>query len=103
MAENISKEEVVHVAKLARIEITPEEETKFTEELSGVLKYIDQLQDINTDNVAPTYHPASPKGHDAIENITREDRVVPCEKRERLLNSAPAREGDFVKVKSVFK
>ncbi len=103
MAEKISKEEVAHVAKLARIEITLEEETKFSKELSGVLGYIDQLQNVDTENVAPTYHPAAPLNHDAIENITREDKVVPCEDREKLLSSAPAREGDFVKVKSVFK
>lgn len=102
MSQKLTKEEVQHVAKLARIELTEQEENQFATELSKVLEYVDALQEVDTENVEPTYHPAAPKGHDVIENVTREDKVVPCDDREKLLNRAPAREGDFVKVKSVF-
>jgi aspartyl-tRNA(Asn)/glutamyl-tRNA(Gln) amidotransferase subunit C len=102
MAQKITKEEVEHVAKLARIEITEQEKEQFTNELSKVLEYVDKLQEVDTENVKPTYHPAAPKGHDVLENSVREDTVIPCNDREKILDRAPAREGDFVKVKSVF-
>lgn len=103
MSDSISPKDVKHVAKLARIEITESEESQFSKELSSVLGYIDQLQEVDTQDVEPTYHPVMLNGHDVLDNITRPDTVIPSDKREEILNEAPAREGDFVKVKSVFK
>lgn len=90
--------EVEHIAKLARIELTLSEKEKFAAQLSAILEYVAQLKEVDTSEVEPT---AQVTG---LENIIRDDEVKSCdlETREKLLNAAPERDGDFIKVKSVF-
>ncbi len=92
---SLTKEEVKKVANLARLEITPEEESSFATQLSSILDYFEQIGELNTDNVEPMTR--------AIEvyNITREDKQIGNSERENILNSAPEREDDFFRVPKI--
>ena len=94
----LSKEDVLKVAKLARIELTDKEVEKFQGQLSGVLNYIEQLQAVDTDDVAVT---AQVTG---LENVWRKDELIECppDVQEATLKEAPQRTGNLVKVTSVF-
>lgn len=94
----LSKEEVLKVAKLARIELSDSEVEKFQAQLSDILTYVDQLQTINTDGVEST---AQVTG---LENVGRNDEIKDCpsDEREAALSQAPERTGNLIKVKSVF-
>ena len=63
--------QVAHIAKLARLTLTSEEEKKMSKELSSILKYVDVLSEVNTDGIEPT---AQVTG---LENALREDIVKP--------------------------
>lgn len=93
----LTKQEVQHIAKLARLGLIPKEIEKMREELSSILDYIDQLKKVNISNIRPTSHPIS------IENVTREDEVrsAKSEVRRRIIEQTPAMEKGFVKVKSI--
>lgn len=96
---SISIKDTEHIAKLSRLELSESEKKKFSKELSSILNYIEQLKEVDTDKVEPT---AQVTG---LTNITREDKVDQTESkktREQILENAPMRDGDFVKVKSVF-
>lgn len=93
----ISKEEVEHVARLARIELSDREKEHFSEQLSRILDYISQLEKVNTDNVKPLAQPI------LLKNVFREDKVVESGKEKDLLSIAPEREENFYKVKKVIE
>lgn len=69
----LTKAQVEHIAKLARLTLTPAEAEKMTKELSSILQYVEQLNEVNTDNVPPT---AQVTG---LTNTLREDQVKPSE------------------------
>ncbi|AFL99841.1 glutamyl-tRNA(Gln) and/or aspartyl-tRNA(Asn) amidotransferase, C subunit [Desulfitobacterium dehalogenans ATCC 51507] len=86
----ISREEVEHVALLARLELTEEELMTNTEQLNSILDYAVMLEKLNTDDIRPTAH-AVP-----LHNVLREDLVKPSMDREKVLANAPdAKEGFF--------
>lgn len=95
--EKLSVREAEHIADLARIEFSEEEKIKYAEDLSAVLNYIDQLSEVNTDNVLAASNAAG------LVNAVREDIVENCgeETKKKILDGAPAREGDYIKVKAV--
>lgn len=84
----ISRKEVQHIAKLARLGLTEKEVDKFRKELSGILDYMAKLKEIEVAKVKPTSHPLK------VENMTRRDEAKE-EKRKILLG--------FLKVKSILK
>ena len=87
---NITKDEVLHVADLARLRLTEEETVKFTNQLSQIIQYMDQLNELDTTNVTPTTHVAP------LTNVMREDEVQPSLERDQVLKNAPThREGMF--------
>src|SRR3989338_8594419 len=93
----ITKDQVEHIAKLARLELTEEEKAKMTKELGQILAYVEKLQEVNTDGIEPT---AQVTG---LENVFRKDEVGdqlgnPAD----LVAAAPEHERGFVKVKGVF-
>ena len=83
----LSKEEVKHIADLARLGLSQAEITKFRKELSLVLSYIDKLKEVEAIGVKPTTHPFK------IENVFRKDAVG---KNNQLISG-------FLKVKSILK
>lgn len=91
----IDLEQVRKVALLARLELTEAEEQQFTEQLSGILDYVQQLDELNTDNIEPTTRAIE------LSNITRQDTLQPFEERESILEIAPDREDDFFKVPKI--
>lgn len=96
-APRISRQEVEHVARLARLSLTDEEKARMGEELSIILGYIDQLRELDTSGVEPTSH-AIP-----MVNVMREDEVRPSYPVEAMLQNAPEREGDFVRVPKIIE
>lgn len=91
----IDLEQVRKVALLARLELTEAEEQQFTEQLSGILDYVQQLDELNTDNIEPTTRAIE------LSNITRQDELETFEERESILEIAPDREDDFFKVPKI--
>ena len=93
----LTKEQVEHVAKLARLRLSAAEVEKFQTQLSGILDYVEQLNEVNTESVEPT---AQVTG---LTNVTREDKVEALAKPDDLLKCSPLPiEKDQIKVKSVF-
>jgi len=88
--------DVKYVAHLARMELTPEEETHFGAQLVKVLDYVNQLSQLDVTGVEPTAH-ALP-----IQNVTRPDEVRPSLSHEDAMRNAPAKaDGLFVVPKIV--
>ena len=79
----LTREEVLNVAKLARLKFTPEEIEKFQVELNDILGYIDMLDEINTDEVKPLI-----QVNNTVNNL-REDKVRESLSVEKALSNAP--------------
>jgi aspartyl-tRNA(Asn)/glutamyl-tRNA(Gln) amidotransferase subunit C len=91
----IDQTQVHKVALLARLELTPEEETQFTDQLGNILDYVDQLSELDVSQVAPTTRAID------VSNISRPDVLHPWADRESILANAPEQEGDFFKVPKI--
>ncbi|NPB09614.1 MAG: Asp-tRNA(Asn)/Glu-tRNA(Gln) amidotransferase subunit GatC [Thermodesulfobacteria bacterium] len=94
---SITKEEVLHVAHLARLEFSEEEVTRFTEQLADILSYVAKLNELDTSHVEPTYHALK------LTNVFREDEVKESLPPEKALQNAPEREDNFFVVPKVIK
>ncbi|MBE3578564.1 MAG: Asp-tRNA(Asn)/Glu-tRNA(Gln) amidotransferase subunit GatC [Caldanaerobacter subterraneus] len=93
----ISKSEVEHIAKLARLKFTEEEIEEMSKELSKILDYVNKLNELDTENVEPTAHIVP------IHNVFREDEVKPSMPREKVLMNAPYKEQGFFKVPKIIE
>lgn len=95
----IDQEQVQKVAHLARLELTSEEEAKFTTQLNGILDYFEQLSELDTTKVPPTTRAID------MSNVTRPDQLEPYPDRDQILESAPQQEataqGEFFKVPQI--
>lgn len=91
----ITIKDVEHVAKLARLELTQEEKEKFTKQLGDVLKYVEQMNEVDTTDVKPMAH-----AFDVV-NVTREDKVVYEQTKEELMANAPEEENGFFRVPKI--
>ncbi len=93
----ITKRDVQHVAKLARLGLTEREAKKFQKELSKILDFIERLKEVDILKVEPTSHSIK------VENIMREDRVKieGLEVRKKLVEMAPEEKGGYVRVKAI--
>ena len=94
----ISLEEVDKIAKLAKLEFEPEAKQKLQHELSDILSYVDQLKEL-VDKIDVAIIEEDP---DAI-NLMRDDVAEPVSDPIKYLNQAPAKEGDYLKVKNVLE
>lgn len=93
----ITRAEVEHVARLARLELTETEKETFTGQMDAILAYVGKLNELNTDGIVPTAH-AVP-----MENAFREDEVRPSIGIERALANAPERVEGFFRVPKVIE
>ncbi len=93
----ISKEDVEHVAKLARLRLTEEEKGKFGKQLNQILEYVEKLNELNIDGVEPTSHVVP------LKNVLREDEVKPSLSEEDALSNAPDKKGNFFKVPRIIE
>ena len=82
----ISREQVVHVARLARLDLTEEELDRFTGQLHAVLEHVAGLEALDTAGVPPTAHPLP------LVNVLRDDVPGPSLDRDEVLAQAPAAE-----------
>lgn len=92
----ISVKDLENLANLARIKLTDEDKKSLVKEFDSILGYVDQLKKVDVSLDA--------EGRvGAVKNVTRADVPAPvsAEDRERLLNEAPDREGDFIAVKKI--
>jgi aspartyl-tRNA(Asn)/glutamyl-tRNA(Gln) amidotransferase subunit C len=91
----ISREDVEHIAFLARLGLSEDEKQTFQEQLSGILEYMKALAEIDTSDIPPTAQVIP------LRNVMRADIVAPSLPRDAVLANAPEREGDFLKVPPV--
>ena len=82
----LTREEVLHVAQLARLSLEPQEIEVFTRQLNDILAYVEKLQELDTGGVTPMAHVLP------VYNAFREDAVVEGLSRDQALDNAPARE-----------
>ena len=93
----ISLEEVQKIARLARIELTTQEQQRYAETISAVLEYMTILNEVSTDGVEPTYQITG------LSNVTRPDIAEPCPIRQELLEQMPVMEEGDLRVPAVFE
>ena len=93
----ISKTDVEHVAKLARLALSPKELETLAAQLDAIVQYVRQLQSVPTQGVEPTSH-ALP-----LADVTRPDQRLPSLPAETAAEAAPARHGNLVKVPKVIE
>ena len=91
----ISREEVLHIARLARVALTEEEITRLSEQLSQLLENFEILQQVDTTDVPPTAQSV------ALQSVMRGDDVTASFTPEDILANAPRREGDQFRVRAV--
>ncbi|MBI5379754.1 MAG: Asp-tRNA(Asn)/Glu-tRNA(Gln) amidotransferase subunit GatC [Nitrospirae bacterium] len=93
----LTREEVNHVARLARLHFSEEEAERFREQLSAILTYVEKLGELDTTGVEPTSHVLP------IRNVFREDAVLPSLPREEALANAPDRTEEFYRVPKIIE
>jgi aspartyl-tRNA(Asn)/glutamyl-tRNA(Gln) amidotransferase subunit C len=93
----ITKREVEHVARLARLELTEEEMERMTAQLDAILGYIEKLNELDTSGVEPTTTVIP------MVSVMREDEVRPSLKPEEALANAPDRHDEFFRVPRIIE
>jgi aspartyl-tRNA(Asn)/glutamyl-tRNA(Gln) amidotransferase subunit C len=88
----ISRDDVLHVARLARLELSADEVERFQGQLAAILDAVSKVQELDLADVAPTSHPLD------VVNVWREDEPRPSLPVEEALANAPGREGDLFRV-----
>lgn len=92
---SVTRKDVEHIAKLARLEFTDEEKETFTHQLNAILAYVEQLNTLDTSNVEPLSHVIE------LDNAFREDVHRPGLTQEEALKNAPVKTERFFKVPKV--
>lgn len=91
----ISREEVLHIARLAKLKLTEEEVELFQEQLGKILEYFKKLEEVDTKGVEPLKHVV------VTENVFREDEPQDSVSPEEALKNAPKRRDDYFEVPKV--
>ena len=92
-----SHEEVLHIARLAKLGLTEDEVDNMGEQLSNILENFEILKKVDTTGVPPTAQP------NALTNVLKDDVVQPSLSQDEILANAPQRDGDYFKVKIVLE
>jgi aspartyl-tRNA(Asn)/glutamyl-tRNA(Gln) amidotransferase subunit C len=90
----IDREQVLHVARLARLRLSEEEVDRMATELSGILEHVDRISGLDLDAVEPTSHVVE------LENVLRADEPRPSWPKEKVLEQAPDPSGGAFRVPS---
>ncbi len=93
----LSREEVLHIALLARLGLTETEVNRFSEQLSNILESFEILQQVDTTGILPTAHSI------ALQNVVKGDEAATSLPQSQILANAPKREGNFFRVKAVLE
>lgn len=91
----IDQKTIEHIAKLARLKVTPEEATEYGEQLTKVLAHFQQIASLDTSNVEPLVTPSE------IDFFAREDVIKQENTTEEMVKNAPDKAGNLFKVPSV--
>lgn len=93
----INREEVKHISKLARLNLSEKEESQMEKELSAILDYIEKLKKADIKDVEPTSHSIP------VKNILRKDQELEKDShtREKLIDQFPEKQDNYLKVKSI--
>ncbi len=93
----LSRQEVLHIALLARLGLTEAEVDKFSEQLSHILENFEALQKVDTTNVPPTAQSIP------LQNVTKDDKVAASLPPSQILANAPRKKGEYFRVKAVLE
>ncbi len=93
----LSREEVLHIALLARVGVTDEDVDKLSEQLSDILEHFETLKQVDTENVPPTAQSI------AQQNVTSDDIIEPSMTTGEVLANAPDQEAEHLKIKAVLE
>ncbi len=93
----LTSEEVLHIARLARIALSDADVDRFTAQLSGILDHFAALAAVDTEGVEPTAHPLP------LSNVMREDIVAPSLPQAEVLANAPLSEDGYIRVRAVLE
>ena len=93
----LSREEVLHISRLARLGLTETEITRLREQLSNILENFEILQQVDTGSVPPTAQSV------ALQNVLRDDEVAPSLPPSEILANAPRKEGECFRVRAVLE
>jgi aspartyl-tRNA(Asn)/glutamyl-tRNA(Gln) amidotransferase subunit C len=93
----LKREEVLHIAKLARVGVTDEDVERFSEQLSDILANFEILQQVDTSDVPPTAQP------NPLQNVTKDDQPADSLLPGQILANAPRKERDYFRVKVVLE
>ena len=93
----ITREEVQHIAVLARLDLAADEQKQLVGQLNHILEYMDKLNALATDTVEPLSHAVD------VVNVLRPDKAVNQPQTEGMLQNAPARDGDFLSVPKIIE
>jgi aspartyl-tRNA synthetase len=96
-AQRISREEVLHVARLARLRLDEEDVVLYQKDLNSILEYVKTLEELDTEGVQPMSHVLG------LKNVWREDTVCGSKDPEPLLSNAPMREKDYFRVPKILE
>jgi len=95
LVATITEEDVRHVAKLARLNLTDQQVEQFTRQLGSILAYVNKLNELDTDEIEPTAHAA------ALKNVFRADEPQPGIGIDQVLKNCPDHDGSFFRVPKV--
>ena len=93
----LTREEVEHIARLARLGLTEADKDKFCNQLSNILEQFQTLKEVDTTDVAPTAQVTD------LQNVMREDKILPSLRQEDVLANAPWREQEYFRVRAVLE
>ncbi len=95
----LTRTQVQHIAELAKLKLSEEEIDRMTPQLRAILDHAARLQELNTDSIPPTASVVP------LQNVMREDQVVPSLPRDDVLANAPDKDerGEFFRVRAILK
>ncbi len=93
----LSREEVLHITRLARVGLTEAEVSRLSEQLSNILEHFEVLQQVDTTDVPPTTQSID------LLNVLKSDEVTASLPQSQVLANAPRKEGDFFRVRAVLE
>jgi len=93
----LTREDVLHIALLARLSMTDTEVERFREQLSTILENFEKLQQVDTTNILPTAQPIT------LQNVVSDDEVADSLPQSQILANAPRKEENFFRVRAVLE
>ncbi len=93
----LNREQVLYIARLARLGVTETDVDRFREQLSNILENFEVLQQVDTSGISPTAQSI------ALQNVVSDDEVAPSLPQSQVLANAPQKEGEFFRVRAVLE